>query len=249
MSPRSRRHPPIERFRYRDDAAAVVPFAASTARRVLVAGFLEGDIPRRLPDSRIPLWWRSFRFQGSNAWGMSNGLGAGFAGLTLLAVLLGLAGLLASCLAGVFVSRRRTGSVPGRLRSVSAALLGGVIVVAGFGVVALYDEALPLAVLFAVIVLLPLAAVGGYLRRTTDLTPIDILATAGVAWSLPFVVGVGVTFGLTTGLGSALEVPPAGARRRALVWIGTTVGGLVVGAGSMLVGRSVSTTLSAGRSP
>lgn len=176
---------------------------------------------------------------------MSNGLGAGFAGVTLLAVLLGLAVLLASCLAGVLVSRRRTGSVPRFLAYLSAALLGGTIFVAGFGVVALYDEALPLAALFVVIVLLPLAAVGGYLHLTTDLGPIDTFATVGVAWSLPFVVGVAVTFGLTTGLGSALDLPPSGAGRRRLVWFATAIGGAVVVTGSVSLGRWIGNSLSA----
>lgn len=180
---------------------------------------------------------------------MSNGLGAGFAGVTLLAVLLGLAVLLAACLAGVFVFHRQRGSVPDLLSYVSVALLGAVMVVAGFGVVALYDEAPPLAVLFVAIVFLPIAAVGGFLRLRTELRPIDTLATAGVAWSLPFVVGVAVTFGLTTGLGSALDVPPAGAQRRALVWVATAMGGLVVGTGSILLGRSVSRTRSDGYRP
>lgn len=176
---------------------------------------------------------------------MSNGLGAVFAGLTLVAELLGLAVFLAVCLAGVFVSRRRTGSVHGLLRYVSIALLGLVIVVAGFGVVALYDEAPPLAVLFVAIVLIPIAAVGGYLHLTTELAPIDTLATAGVAWSLPFVVGVADTVGLTTGLGSVLDLPPAGTGRRGLVWIATAIGGFVVVTGSILLGRWISSSLTA----
>lgn len=165
--------------------------------------------------------------------------------MTLLAVLLGLAVLLAACLAGVFVSHWRTGAVPPLLRYVSAALLCGVIVVAGFGVVALSDEAPPLAVLFVAIVLLPVAAVSGYLRLTTELPHVDTLATAGVAWSLPFVVGVVVTFGLSSGLGSVLEAPPAGSQRRALVWIATAVGAVVVVTGSIILARTVSRPLSA----
>lgn len=176
---------------------------------------------------------------------MSDGLGAGFAGLTLLAVLLGLAALLALCLVGVFASRRRTDRDPRSITFLSVAVLGVVIVVAGFGVAALYDEAPPLAVLLLAVVFLPLTAVGAYVRLTTDLQPTDTLATAGVAWSLPFVVGTAVTFGLSIGLGSVLELPPADPQRRALVWIATTVGAVVVVTGSIILARTVSKSLSA----
>lgn len=64
---------------------------------------------------------------------MSHGLGTGSAGLTLLAVLLGLAALLALCLVGVSVSRRRTDPVPRSITSLSVAVLGVGVVLAGFG--------------------------------------------------------------------------------------------------------------------
>lgn len=176
---------------------------------------------------------------------MSEGLGAGFAGLTLLSVLLGLAALLALCLFAVFVSRRLTDPVPRSITVLSVAVLGVVIAVAGFGVVALSDEAPRLAVLFGAIVLLPLTAVVASVHLTTDLPPTDTLATAGLAWSLPFVVGVVVTFGLSSGLGSVLGLPPAGPQRRALVWIATAVGAAVVVTGSIVLARPVSGFLSA----
>lgn len=175
---------------------------------------------------------------------MSNGLGAGFAGLTLLAVLLGLAVLLVVTLVGVFLYGRRAEPVPRLLPYLSVVVLVGVILIAGFGVVALYDEALPLAVLFLAIVLVPLAAVGGAVQLTTDLGPIDALATTGLAWSLPFIVGVAVTAGLTIGLGSALGLPPAGSRQQTLVWLATAVGGIVVVAGSILLARNVGRSVS-----
>lgn len=184
------------------------------------------------------------RFGPRNPQSMSNGLGAGFAGLTLLAVLLGLATLLALSLIGVFVFRRRTDAVPRHLKYFSVAVLGGVILVAGFGVLALYDEAATLAALFLAIVLLPLAAVGVYVQRATGLNRLDTLATVGLAWSLPFLVGLVVTFGLTTGIGSTFDLAPAESRRLGLAWIASTVGGIVVVIGSVLLGKRVSQSLS-----
>lgn len=92
---------------------------------------------------------------------------------------------------------------------------------------------------------LPFTAVGPYVRLTSNLQPTDTLATAGVAWSLPFVVGVVVTFGLSSGLGSVLELPPAGTQRRAPVWIATIVGPVVVVTGSIVLARPVSGSPSA----
>jgi hypothetical protein len=52
---------------------------------------------------------------------MSNGLGAGFFGVTLLMILLGLAAVLTLVLVGVVGFRRRTGTVPQLLKYVSIA--------------------------------------------------------------------------------------------------------------------------------
>lgn len=177
---------------------------------------------------------------------VSNGLGAGFAGLTLLAVLLGLATLLALVLAGVVLIRRRSGAIPRLLTYVSGGLGLGVLLVAGFGVLALYDEAPPLAALFVAVVVLPLAAVGIFLRRTTELTPLDSLATAGWAWSLPFVVGVVITVGLPVAVRSGFDLAPVESQRLGLVWIATTVGGLVVVVGSLVLGKLTGTLLQDG---
>jgi len=113
----------------------------------------------------------------------------------LLAVLSGMAGLLGLFLAGAIVSRRRTGTVPRILRYLSVAGVLGVILVAGFAVVALYDEAVTLATVFLGIVFVPLDAVGIYLHRKAELAGLDALATAGLAWSIPFLIGLAVTFG------------------------------------------------------
>jgi hypothetical protein len=171
---------------------------------------------------------------------MSNGLGAGFFGLTLLAILLGLAAVLTLTLVGVVGFRRRIGTVPQLLKYVSIAVLGGVLVVAGFGVLAMYDEAVLLAVLFLVIVFVPLTVVGIYLHQTIELTRVDVLVTAGLAWSLPFVIGVGVTFGLTIGVSSTFDLAPAESQRLGMVWIAMLVGGAVIVIGSVFLGKYLS---------
>ncbi|WP_254861368.1 hypothetical protein [Natronomonas gomsonensis] len=179
---------------------------------------------------------------------MSNGLGAGFFGLTLLAILLGLAAVLTLALVGVVEFRRRIGTVPQLLKYVSIAVLGGVLVVAGFGVLAMYDEAVLLAVLFLVIVFVPLTVVGIYLHQTIELTRVDVLVTAGLAWSLPFVIGVGVTFGLTIGVSSTFDLAPAESQRLGVVWIAMFVGGAVIVIGSVLLGKYLSQSFPSSRS-
>jgi hypothetical protein len=83
---------------------------------------------------------------------------------------------------------------------VSMPILSGVVVVAGFAVVALHDEAPLLAALFTAIAIIPLLVVGIYLSLTTELSIIDLLASTGLAWSVPFLLGVIVVFGLTLGV-------------------------------------------------
>lgn len=174
---------------------------------------------------------------------MSNGLGAGFGGLMLLAVLSGMAGLLGLSLAGVVVSRRRTGTFPRILRYLSAAVLFGVILVAGFAVLALYDETATLAAVFLAIVLVPLGAVGIYLHRMTELSRLDILATAGLAWSIPFLIGLAVTFGGLIVVTNVFDLAPAESQQLGLHWIVTAVGAVVVVLGSLLLGKQVSRSL------
>lgn len=171
---------------------------------------------------------------------MSNGLGTGFFGLTLLAILLGLAAVLTLVLVGMVGFRRRTGTVPQLLKYVSIAVLGGVLLVAGFGVLAMYDEAALLAVLFLAIVFVPLVAVGIYLHQTTELTWVDALVTTGLAWSLPFVIGVGGTFGLTIGVSSTFDLAPVESQRLGVVWIAMLVGGAVIEIGSVFLGKYLS---------
>lgn len=176
---------------------------------------------------------------------MSNGFGAGFFGLALLAVLLGLAALLTLALVVVVVIRRRASTVPRLLNYGSLAVLGAVLLVAGFGVVAMYDEAVLIAVLLLMTVFVPLAAVGLYVHQTTSSSRLATLATTGVAWGVPFVVGVGITFGLMIGVSSALGLAPAEPERLWVAWTAMLVGGAVVLAGSLLLGKHLSQSLGA----
>lgn len=171
---------------------------------------------------------------------MSNGLGAGFGGLMLLAVLSVLAILLSLSVVGVVGFKRRTGSVPQFLRYLSVVLLSGVILVAGFAVAALYDEAITLAVVFVALVFVPLGAVGIYLQQTTDSSLLDTLAIAGIAWSTPFLIGVIVTFGGLNVLTGIFDVAPAESQQLGFHWIATAVGAVVVVIGSLLLSTRVS---------
>lgn len=171
---------------------------------------------------------------------MSNGLGAAFGGLMLLAVLSGMAGLLGLCLVGVVVSKRRTETVPNILRYLSVAVVLGVILVAGFAVVALFDEAATLATVFLAIVLVPLGTVGIYLHRATELPRLDIVATAGLAWSIPFLIGLAVTFGIPNVINRVFDLAPAESQQLGLYWIATALGAIVVVFAALRLGKYVS---------
>lgn len=175
---------------------------------------------------------------------MSNGLGAGFTGLTLLAVLLGLSTLLVLFLGGVVVVRKRNRAVPPVLTYASVGVLLAVIAVAGFAVVALYDEAASLAGLFVALVLLPLALVGGYLRRQTEVTRVNLLSTIGFAWSLPFILGVFIVFGITAGVGSELGFASTTPQQESLARLATLLGGISVLAGTFLLSSRISRLVS-----
>jgi len=180
---------------------------------------------------------------------LSNGLGAGFGGLMLLAVLSGMAGLLGLSLTGVVVSRRRTGTFPRLLRYLSVAVVFGVILVAGFAVLVLYDEAATLAAVLLAIVLIPLGAVGIYLHRMTELSRLDILATTGLAWSIPFLIGLAVTFGVLIVVTNVFDLAPAESQQLGLHWIATAVGAVVVVLGTLLLGKQISRSLYSATTP
>ena len=134
---------------------------------------------------------------------MSDGLGAGFFRITLLAALGGVALLLVEATGIAVVFRRRTDRIPTPLRWVVTAACLAAFVVGGFVVLALFDEAPPLAGLFAVAVVFPFLTVGTYLERTTDLSRVDTVATTGMAWGLLFLTSVAVAFGARRLIASA----------------------------------------------
>jgi len=171
---------------------------------------------------------------------MSNGLGAGFGGLLLLAILLGLAGLLTLSLGAVYLFQRRRDAVPRLLKYLSIAFLAGVVVVAGFAIAALFDEVSLLPALFTAIAVIPLLVVGVYLSRTTELSSVDLLASTGLAWSVPFLLGVVVVFGLTLGVSQVLGWTSVQSQQRGLAQIATFVGGLVVVVGTVLLSKTIS---------
>ncbi|MFC7138418.1 hypothetical protein ACFQMA_01025 [Halosimplex aquaticum] len=171
---------------------------------------------------------------------MSNGFGAAFGGMMLLAVLSGMALLLGISLAGIFVLQRRTGSIPRFLRYLSFAVVVGVILIAGFSVAALFDEATMLATVFLAIVFVPLGVVTLYLHRENDLSRIDIVVTTGVAWSIPFLIGVPVTIGVPVLINRIFGLSPAESRQLGVYWIASVVGAIVVVFGALRLSRHVS---------
>lgn len=167
----------------------------------------------------------------------------------LLAVLSGMAGLLGLSLAGVVVSRRRTGTVPSSLRYLPGAVVVGVILVAGFAVAALFDEVATLAAVFFATVLVPLGVVGIYLHRVTELPRRDTVATAGLAWSIPFLIGLAVTFGAPNVINRVFDLAPAESQQLGLYWMSTALGAIVVVLGALRLGKHVSKSLFAATTP
>jgi len=153
---------------------------------------------------------------------VSNGFGAAFFALALLAVLSGIAGLLVVTTLLV-LRRRRPVSAP--IQRVTAGLVGAVVVIVGFGIALLVDEAPPLAALFGVAVVIPLVAVA-VRARLSGRPWIAMAAVAGLSWSLPFLVGVGLVFALQV----ATDLSPV---------VMTGVAGVVVTGGALLVGEVV----------
>jgi hypothetical protein len=164
---------------------------------------------------------------------MSNGLGSGFFGLTLLAVLVGLAlvGVLATGVA--YATHRRGSPMPAPLRYLFPAVGAGVLGVTGFAVLVMFDEAPALAGLFTLVAFAPFVIVGGYLARTTDLGRVKVFTLTTMAWGLPFLLGVFVAFGSMNGLTSALGVSPAGSED--LAWVASAIGGLTIVVGMLLL--------------
>lgn len=159
---------------------------------------------------------------------MSNGFGAGFFAISLLAVLGVLALLDVLVAAGWYAYQRRTGGRPPLVRYLPAVVLAAVLAVAGFGVLVLYDEAASLAWLVASTALLPLLVVGVYLDRTTALARPDVVAATVLAWGPAFVTGVLVVFGTRSGIDAVLGLTVGESRQLGVAWLAAAVGGLVV---------------------
>jgi len=156
---------------------------------------------------------------------MSTGLGAGFGALLLVAVLLGLAALLALVLLAVFVSQARGRAFPRVLRYFAVGILLAVVSTAGFGVAALHDEATVAAGLFLALVFLPVIGAGVVLRQSTDFPLLEVLTVVGMTWSLPFALGVAVFFAVIAGVESAFGLAPVDVQRLHLAWWAVALSG------------------------
>lgn len=157
----------------------------------------------------------------------------------MLAVLSGLALLLGGTLAGIIVSQRRLGAIRRILRYLSVAILVGVILVAGFAVVALLDEATMLATVFLALVFVPLGVVTLSLHLETDLSRLDTITIAGMSWGVPFLIGLPVTIGVPVLINRSFALTPAESQQLGVYWIALVVGAIVVVFGTLQLSRSV----------
>jgi len=168
---------------------------------------------------------------------MSNGLGAGFFAITLLAVLAGLATLVVLAMIVSAVSHRRIGHTPTLLRYLLVLLCVGVLGVAGFGILFVYDETPAIAWLLTSIVVVPFLVVSVYLARSTGLSRFDVMTTTAMAWGVPFFLGVGVAVGVVNGIESVFDLAPAESRQMGVAWIAAAVGGLTTILGMIPIGN------------
>jgi hypothetical protein len=150
---------------------------------------------------------------------MSMGFGAGFFVLTLGALLAGLARIVLLGTIAIVAFNHRVGRVSSRLlyRSIVSGI--GILGLALFGVVVMYDEAPMAAWLLASLAVLPLLVWGTHLWRTSELSNLDVITTIVIAWSLPFFFGVAVFFGVTQGIQSVLDLAPVEFRQLRVGWI------------------------------
>lgn len=163
---------------------------------------------------------------------MTDGFGAGFAAISLLATL-GVLALLATFGAAVRAGvDRRSAAVSRALRNALGALGLVALVVSGFAVLALVDEAPALAALFAGTVLVPLLVVVVMLRRTRAIGHLKTGATTAAAWGPAFIVGVIVALGLQIGGVELFGLTQGESRNLGLPYVASAVGGLVVLAGT-----------------
>jgi hypothetical protein len=167
---------------------------------------------------------------------MSNGFGAGFFAITLLAVLASLAAFLIIATVASVIYHRRTGQAPTLLRYLFVVIWLGVLGVSGFGVLLLFDEAPAAAWSVTSLVVVPLLAVGVYLARMSRLSPIGVITTTVMAWGVLFLLGVVIVFGVANGIDSVVGLAPAESRQLGVPWIAATAGGLTVTVGMVILG-------------
>jgi hypothetical protein len=159
---------------------------------------------------------------------MSNGLGAGFFTVSLLVALAGVAVFVALATTSCVVFFRRTSRVPQIVVYLMVAITIGVVGVAGFGILVLFDEASAAAWVFTSTVVLPFAVVGAYLARMTELPPSYVVSSTVMAWGLPFLLGIGVALGVKTGIETVSAVAPGESRQLGIPWIAAACGGLTI---------------------
>jgi hypothetical protein len=159
---------------------------------------------------------------------MANGLGAGFFTISLLVALGGLATFVVLATMSCVGFFRRTNRVPPVVVYVMIAIAIGVLGVAGFGILLLFDEASAVAWLITSTVVLPFGVVGASLARTTDLPPAYVATTTVMAWGFPFFLGVGVVFGLMTGVEMVSAVAPSESRQLGIARSAVACGGLTI---------------------
>lgn len=176
---------------------------------------------------------------------MTNGFGAGFFAVSLLAVLIGLALVANLAVLVAYWFHRKRSRLPRWFHYLPIVIGVVVLATAGFGVLLLYDEAASLAALFALVAVIPLLVVGGYHRRTTDASDLEIVSTTVMAWGPTFLVGVVLVFGVMIGLQSALGLAPGESRQLGLAWLAAGSGGLAVVVGMVLLGPRIGRLLGA----
>ncbi len=170
---------------------------------------------------------------------MTNGLGAGFFALALLAVVAGLAGLVIITTVAAAMYQRRTGEMSALLGYLLVGLCLGVVIVAGFGILALFDELAVVAWLLAWSVVIPLLVEGVYLNRTMGFSQVEVITTTVMAWGVPFLLGVGVVVGVLSGITSVFGLSPVETRQLGVAWIAATIGGLTVILGMLPLGTRI----------
>lgn len=119
----------------------------------------------------------------------------------------------------------------------------GVVLVAGFGLLALYDEAPVGAGLIVALVFVPLAAASVRGWQVDREWP-DVLAGVAMAWSLPFILGLATFLAVNVGVIEAFQLAGGEARALGVVWIAGAGGALVTSIGSVWLYERVAGWLS-----